>query len=673
MDRLKRLFEAHSLAVIGGGVWCASVIAQARKFGFQGDLVAVHPFRKEIGGIPSVARVSDYDGIIDAAFVGVNRQATVDVVAELNALGAGGAVCFASGFSEAAGEDPEAGALEDRLRAAAGDMPVLGPNCYGFINALDQVAVWPDQHGLGPLERGVAILTQSSNIAINLTMQRRALPIAYMITCGNQALIRQSDLALALLNDARVTAIGLHIEGFEDVSAWWDVARKAAVKGVPVLAIKVGASAQARAATLSHTASLAGSDAGANALLRHLGFGRAYDLATFLETLKLLHVAGPLERPALSSISCSGGEASLVADMACDLPISFPALKDGQRAALADALGPMVALANPLDYHTYIWGDARAMASAWAPMAGDHIGLTMSVVDYPLTDASAWDCATQAALIVRAETQRPMAVVASLPELLPQETAECLMAGGVLPMNGLREALEAAALAANWPDLATAQPLDAGSDRSGLQLIPEAVAKTALAGFGMVVPRGCEARMPEAVADLQGPFAVKSTGLAHKSDDGGVRLHLEHDDLAEAMRDMPGEVFLIEEMVQGAVAELLLGVVRDPAHGFVLTIGAGGVLTELMQDSVSLLVPADRDQVDRALKGLRVAPLLAGYRGKPKADVAAILDAVAALQAYVVAHSDTLEEVEINPLICTARGAVAADALIRREVRDEPD
>ena len=136
----------------------------------------------------------------------------------LGGFGAGGAVCFASGFAEAEAEDAAGAALQAQLVAAAGEMPVLGPNCYGFVNALDRVAIWPDQHGMRPVARGVAILAQSSNIAINLTMQKRGLPIAYMVACGNQAQTRQSDLALALLRDARVTTLGLHIEGFGDVA-----------------------------------------------------------------------------------------------------------------------------------------------------------------------------------------------------------------------------------------------------------------------------------------------------------------------------------------------------------------------------------------------------------------------------------------------------------------------
>ena len=209
---LSRLLRPKSIAIIGGGAWCRSVLGQLRKADFPGKIWLVHLKGGEIEGLAVHTSISDLSEAPDASFVGINREATIDVVAALSGMGAGGAVCFASGFAEVAdGHD-----LNARLLAAAGDMPILGPNCYGMINAIDGALLWPDQHGLARVEGGVAILTQSSNIAINLTMNRRGLPIAYVVTCGNQAQTTQAEIAAGLLDDPRVTAIGLHIEGFGD-------------------------------------------------------------------------------------------------------------------------------------------------------------------------------------------------------------------------------------------------------------------------------------------------------------------------------------------------------------------------------------------------------------------------------------------------------------------------
>lgn len=668
---LSRLLKPSSIAVIGGGAWCAGIIGAARRIGYCGDIIPVHPRADAIAGIPALRRIEDRDGPIDSAFVGINREATITAVATLRRLGAGGAVCFASGFAEARSQIGDGDTLQARLIEAAGEMPILGPNCYGFVNALDRAAIWPDQHGMQPVDRGVAILTQSSNIAINLTMQRRALPLAFMVTCGNMAQTGQAEIAAALLEDERITAIGLHVEGFGDLRCWESLAARAHSRGVPLVALKAGASEQARAATVSHTASLAGSDAGAQAILDRLGIARLNSLPAFLETLKLLHVTGPLPSARIASISCSGGEASLIADMAAGRSVDFPPLGSTQVTRLQAALGPKVALANPLDYHTYIWRDTDVMTRTWQAMAQCDVAITLSIVDYPHTDARDWVCATDAALNARARSGRPFAVAATLPELMPLEVAARLMDGDVVPLMGLDEALCAIEAAA-----AIRPPVDlplclVGMARPGA-MIDEAGAKARLAGHGLKVPRGMSVKVEDIQyldLKLTPPFAVKGIGLAHKTDRGAVHLNVAAGELARVATSIGTPCVLIEEMCTGGVAELLVGVVRDPAHGFVLTLGAGGVLTELANDTVSLMIPSERAQIAAALGRLRCAPLLSGYRGRPAADPEAILDAIEAIQSLVLADPNAIYEVEVNPLICSPDRAVAVDALIREAIR----
>lgn len=663
---LSRLFRPRNIAIVGGGAWCASVVDQCKKMGFTGPIWRVHPK----GGDGIYATIADLPQPPDATFLGINRFATVQSVRELSALGAGGAVCFASGFSEAAAEDTAAEDLQHQLLEAAGDMPILGPNCYGFINALDAALLWPDQHGCIPVESGVAILTQSSNIAINLTMQARGLPIAYTVTCGNMAQTTMAEIASDLISDPRVTAVGLHVEGFSDLPAWEALARTAHELGKPIVALKVGKSDQAQAATISHTASLAGGDAGAQALLNRLGIARVNSLSALLETLKLLHVAGPLPSNRIASISCSGGEASLAADTAFGRDLTFPPLNEHQQQGLSKALGPMVALANPLDYHTYIWRDEASMTAAWSAMADPSLALLMIILDYPRADRCDpidWEIATKAALNVRANTGVNVAVVATLPELLPEATCLRLMAGGVVPLLGLSEAIEAAEAASNITTPSMLNLALSIADPVAL-LVTEAYAKAALRKHGIDVPKALSGSDPVSLADQIGyPVVLKGAGIAHKTEAGAVALNLtSRDQVVNAAADMPTKSFLVEEMITGGVAELIVGITRDPAHGFVLTIGAGGVLTEILQDTVSLLIPSSRVDIHKALVGLKISPLLAGYRGKPAASAEAILNAVDAVQSYVLENIDTLSEVEINPLICTTTRAIAADALIRK-------
>ncbi len=675
MPDLSRLFQPRSIAVVGGGAWCASVIEQCQKMGFEGPIWPVHPNRDKVGGIATVARLEDLPSPPDATFIGVNRNVTIETVRVLSDMGAGGAVCFASGFREAQAETGDGASLQDALLDAAGDMPIIGPNCYGFINYLDGALLWPDQHGGQRVESGVAILTQSSNMAINLTMQTRALPLAYIATAGNQAQIGLSEIGTALLSDPRVTALGMHIEGVGDLKAFEALRHQSRTLGKPIVALKAGKSEQAQAAAISHTASLAGSDAGARALLQRLGIAQVDNLTALLETLKLLHFTGPLPSNRIASMSCSGGEASLMADAALAYDIIFPPLDQTQHDGLRTALGPMIALANPLDYHTFIWTDTARMAATFGAICGGKdVDMGVIVSDFPRADrcdTSAWDCVIDAAAETRNTTGKPIAILATLPDACPEPLAERIIDAGLIPLLGIDDALTAIDRAA-WLGKQTTEPaplLTASSSGGTISVLTEAESKVALSKHGLTIPLSRRAEdIGKILDDMPFPIVLKGEGFAHKTEAGAVVLGLSsREEAIDAANKMNAPAYLIEEMITGGVAELLIGVVKDPAHGFILTLAAGGVMTELMQDSTSLLLPTNEQSIIDALKTLRCFPLLSGYRGKPGADMTSIVNAVIAIQAYVVANVDAIEEVEVNPLICTSTRAVAADALIRRK------
>ena len=261
---LSRLLKPRSICAIGGRE-AARVVEQCRRMDFAGAVYPVHPSRDEVAGLPCFRSVEDLPEAPDAAFVGVRRDRTVEVVRALAARGAGGAVCYASGFAESR---EEGAALQAALVEAAGDMPILGPNCYGLVNYLDGAPLWPDEHGGVRRDRGVAIVSQSSNLAITLTMNLRAVPIAAVVTLGNRACIGTADVLDALLEDGRITAVGLLVETLDDAPALAAAARKARARRIPLVACKLGRSEQGARLTVSHTASLAGSDEGAGAFFR---------------------------------------------------------------------------------------------------------------------------------------------------------------------------------------------------------------------------------------------------------------------------------------------------------------------------------------------------------------------------------------------------------------------
>ncbi len=661
MADLSRLLRPRSIAVLGGRP-AAEVVRQARGLGFTGDLWPVHPSQPSIGGLPAFRDLADLPAPPDAAFIAVNRHATLAAVRQLAAMAAGGAVAYAAGFAEAG---PDGADLQRSLVAAAGALPLLGPNCYGLLNYLDGAALWPDQHGGVKVARGVAVVTQSGNIGCNITMQRRGLPLAYMVTLGNQAVVGLAEAIRALAADPRVTAIGLHVEGIGDPAGFADAVLAAGA--TPIVALTTGASAAGARLAVSHTASLAGNDAVMDAWLRRLGVARVRSVPVLLETLKLLHLGGRLPGRAIASMSCSGGEAALIADRAEAFGLTFRPFTAAEHAAVAATVPPLVTVSNPLDYHTFSWANGPALTATFAAVLGCGFDLAALILDYPRSDrCDETDWRIAAAALAAARGRQRAAIIATLPELLPEAHAEALMAGGIAPLLGIDDALAAIAAAATPP--AGVPPRLPPAPAGAGVLLDEAAAKRALAAHGVAVPASrvvAAAEAAAAAAALGFPVAVKALGLAHKTERNAVRLDLrDAAAVAEAAAALGGRL-LVERMVQDRVAELIVGVARDPALGPYLLLGSGGVLAELVGDRRILLLQADAQAIRAALLELRVGGLLRGHRGRPAADLEALVACVAAIQDYALAVLPRLLELDVNPVIAGAHGAVAVDALIR--------
>ena len=522
---LSRLLRPGSIALYGG-VWAGNVIVQLQKAGFPGPIWPIHPTRSEIGGIPCHRSLP---GVPDAAFVGVNRTQSVEVVRDLAEAGAGGAICFASGFREAGDA-----ALEDALVAAAGEMPILGPNCYGLLNYLDNVPLWPDQHGGVPGRH----------------RRRDRHPVVEPRDQPDDAAPRPADrlhadsrqpgrgvlaaLGLAALEDPRVTALGLHVEGFGDPAAFEALAAAARELGKPVVVLKAGLTAAAQAATLSHTASLAGAGRVSSAFLARLGMTEVASPEILLETLGLLHLGGPLAGPDIASVSCSGGEASLMADLAEPGAGRFRRFAPATSARLTLALGPLVSIANPLDYHTFVWGDVAATTEAFTAVLADRPDLVVFVLDLPRPDRcdpASWEPALASIEAAQAATGSRAAVLATLPELLGEPVAARLAAGGIATLHGLDAGLAAIDAAIRAGRTRTVRPpvLVAGEPVSPATLT-EAEAKASLAAAGVPVPLSVTAASPDAVVKaargLRFPVALKALGIAHKTEAGAVVLDL---------------------------------------------------------------------------------------------------------------------------------------------------
>lgn len=689
-ENLQRLLRPRSVVFIGGRD-AATAMRACIEVGFTGEIWCVHPRAEEVAGRPCYRELSALPGVPDAAFVAVRRETTVAVVRELAALGTGGCVCYAAGFAEM-GEHGRA--LQDALIAAAGPMALIGPNCYGVLNYLDRACLWPDVHGGAPVEQGVAVISQSGNISLTVSCQGRSLPLAYVISVGNQAMLGPAPLIEALLDDTRVRAIGLYIEGLDDIPGFSRAAVAALERGVPLVALKAGHSALGARLALTHTSSLAGSEQLYDALFERLGVIRVASLAAMLETLKLLTTTGPLAGPRIASLSCSGGEAALVADRAAQAGLVFSEFSSAQIGKLRADLSEFATICNPFDYNTGIWGRREALERCFTTVMEGQVDVTLLVLDYPLArhnELRDWDMALDAFIAAKQATRTNAVVLSTLPELLPPAARARAIAAGVAPLQGFDEGL-AAVVAAAWYGVRRARLLEqdrcwlppaSGSApaRGDVRTLDEWESKRLLAKFGLEVPAGrlvaAEDAVPAAIA-LGFPVVVKAVGaaLVHKTELGAVATGLASGEavagaverIRRAVAPLVGSEIrcIVERMVPDTRAELIVGIRHDEQFGLALVIGSGGILVELVGDSRTLLLPTDAETIAATIDSLKAGTLLAGFRARGPADRQAAVEAVLAVAAFAEAHRDSLVELDVNPLLVgpAGAGAVAVDALI---------
>ena len=704
-DNLKRLLAPRHLAFVGGRSM-ASALKRCAEGGYQGPMWLVNPQHAELDGVPCVATVADLPCGPDAVFIATNRELTLTCVAQLAAKGAGGVICYASGFAET-GEEGQA--LQQQLLQAAGDMALLGPNCYGLLDYLHGAALWPVAHGGKPVDKGVAVLTQSGNFAYNLSMSDRSLPVAYMASVGNQAQIGVAELMDVLLDEPRVTAIGLHLEGLKNVPGFAAAAHKALLKGIPIIALKTGVSQLGAELALSHTSSLAGSDALYDALFERLGVIRVSGPVSFVETLKAAACGNLPAGNSLIALACSGGDAGLLADYAERNQLRLPSLDQIQREQLSQVLPSYANLVNPLDFTTAIWGDGAALQQMLDCTLRTEADAAVLVLDYPSeATGERKECDLLLALYCQALERHGKVgfVTSAFPELLPASARERLHAQGVAALQrlgGRHADAEAGAVVehgvrtAAWGKIAhyqaTRSTLLARGESALLPLCPQALAgegevlnewqsKQALQGFGLMVPAG-ELTTPErtlsAAQRVGYPLVLKavSSQLPHKTEAGAVALNLATPQALQiALEEMRGRIaayapdvafdqVLLEPMAQPPLAELIVGIKRENGFALALVIGAGGVLVELLKDSRSLLLPTTHHAIRAALLSLRSVSLLQGFRGRPAADLDALVAAIRAVADYACENAAHLLELDVNPLLVGAHGTVAVDALIR--------
>jgi len=390
-----------------------------------------------------------------------------------------------------------------------------------------------------------------------------------------------------------------------------------------------------------------------------------------IETLKLLHQGGALSGNKLVSLSCSGGEASLIADLCEKTSLVFEPFSKEQLTRISSTLTELVTVGNPFDYHTFMWGDRTATANTFTQVMFGSQDATLLILDTPPRsdhDSKTWVTAAQSLGDAVTATKSRGVIVATVPECVTEAVRLAAQEANIVVLQGLHDAVVALDAAA-W--LATHHANEAPASveiATSTQLINEADAKSLLQKNGISVPSGkkCTRDAVLEIANQIGyPITLKGLGLAHKSESGAVKVGLQSEiQIVDALSSMPVSIseFLVEQTIVNVVAEILVSVRRDAPVGWLITLGAGGIYTELWHDTTFLLAPVSDSAIKAALTKLRIAPLLAGYRGKPAGNVNSLIKLI---QSVInTAMTNDLVEIELNPVLVTPETAIAVDALM---------
>jgi acyl-CoA synthetase (NDP forming) len=617
-ENLKRLLKPRHIAFVGGKA-VEDCINATRKSGFTGHIWAVHPQYTELAGVACVPSLADLPEPPDATLIAVSRERTVDVVAELNAMGAGGAVSIVGEFAET-GED--GAALQTRLVTAAGDLALVGPNCLGVMNMFDGMAVWGGDNVFSPVAGdGVALISQSGYVAYSVTNVEQALPLGYAISMGNQAVLNVADYIDAMLDDPRVRAIGLYLEGIVDISAFSTAAMRAVKQGVPLVALKAGGTQESAELAQSHSGTLAVDNEIWSALFRRFAIVEAGSPKALIEALKLLGSPKPPKGNRVVAAANSGGYAAMIGEKGRNVGLDFPAPTKAQRNALRQTVPELVSLMNPLDWNLpwAAMSTPDTSDNGMGLLMDDRCDLLVYFVDWPreLDVADVWWPTLEGLIQLNNRMDCPVVIASVLPDGLPADLRLRLANAGVVTLQGLDDTLCAIRTVAQYSIL-RAQVLADVENRllstpavltGSLVTLNEEMGKALIAEHDIPVPAHATGTFEEviAAADLLGfPLAVKllNEDLLHKNRAGAVHLNInDASGLKQAISAIQTSVsrydarldtshFLIENMVEAPRAEFIVGVSHKPGIGHVLVIGRGGTDVEELRDFATLLLDA---------------------------------------------------------------------------------
>ncbi|WP_454752613.1 acetate--CoA ligase family protein [Cupriavidus necator] len=691
MNAIQRLVAPRSVAVIGASADPAKTagrpVSYLRKHGFSGAIYPVNPKVDSIDGLRCYPDIASLPEVPDVGIVLLGAERAHLAVRDLAARGAGAAIVLASGYTETGAEGAR---RQAELIEAAGSMRLLGPNTIGLVNLTDNIplsasgALEMDEFPAG----NIGVVSQSGGIlgALLSRAAARGIGLSKLISTSNEVDLDLADFIDYLADDEATRVIALYVESVRNPETFRRAALKAARAGKPVVAFKIGRSESGARAAVSHTGALAGADRMYDALFEQIGVIRAQSFSDLLDMSAALATGRTLRGNRIAILTSTGGAGTLVSDSLGVAGFETPAPDDATAEKLrALQKGDHAALdRNPID----------------VTLAGLQPDLLRSAIRI-LLDSPSYDAV--AVIVGSSGLAMPDLMANAIRDCLPgsdkpvvayvsphaPEVASLLNRRGV-PAFSAPEACTVAfdvmlrAARAGIDDDAGMPPLPV-PDLSGFGTgsLDEAAAKTLFGGFGIPVAREVVVGNAEEATAAAQQFGsnvvlkILSAEITHKSDVGGVAVSVAPSEVAARLAKMASDVqsatgiapsrYLVQEMVRGGV-EVILGMHRD-ALGTAILLGMGGITAELFEDTTLRLLPPNggltREAALQMIGALKTAPLLAGFRGRPKADVDALADTIVAFSRMVAALGDTLVEAEINPVFVlpAGQGVVAADGV----------
>ena len=693
---LNKLLKPTSVAVIGasekegfGGDVCRNILSYVED---RSHVYFIHPKRDSVFGVPCYKSISDVPENVDLMIICTSQKTVIPLLQEGAKKGVGGAVVFASGYGEVGTAEGKQNEAELIAAAKELDIAVMGPNCAGFVNYIDNVQAFAFISAKRDRKGSVGVVSQSGQLCLSM-MDDPGMRFSYNISAGNGKIVQMEDYMDFLVDDEDTKVVSIYIEGVKNADKFAAVLKKAAEKRKPVVILKAGRSAKGGAIAASHTGSLSGSDASFDAVLKKFGAIRVDDLEELIAMSLMLSTMKRMpEKATFASMNLSGGETGICADVGSLNGIEYPDFTEETLKKLKEQLPSYASPNNPLDMTASLSYDADLYAGALRTVMDDpNIGMVL--IGYTLLLEIADPCihymykGIEKVVQEKGGNCKPIAMIPFAENTRNPEYQEKLFQIGVPvlppPVYAFKMLRHLADFIDYKPETKTLE-LAVGHPKSEeTQALSEHESKQELKVYGVPVPDEVIVTSKEEAAqfakDHPGPLVMKveSADILHKSDVGGVKLNVCGPEAAEkAYEEIMESVtakrpdahingILTVPMLDAGV-EIIIGVNNDPQFGPMIMVGMGGVFVEVFKDVALYPAPLKEEEALEMLKSLKSFKLLNGYRGTEKCDIKALCQTIVAISNYAQANKDVLKELDINPLFVypEGKGVGVADALI---------